>query len=142
MTITEFLTARYDEVEAEARGLLRDLEVQIAESGFQADERGPFTPTRQLAAEMWAQYAGQTRWRNFARGRTIARFADPARVLADIAAKRAIVELHADTHECTGPTLVSDPDLQEGDYGGPCTTLRLLAQPFAEHPDFDPAWRV
>lgn len=64
------------------------------------------------------------------------------RELADIAAKRAIVEQHADTHECTGPTLVSDPGLQEGDYGGPCTTLRLLAGSHVDHPDFDPAWKM
>lgn len=144
MTITEFLTARYDEDEALARELLRDLEAQIAESGFQADERGPFTPTRQLAAEMWAQYGGQTRWRNFARGRTIARFADPAHVLADIAAKRAILALHT----CQCP----DPDCRDcGECSGahhadptpaPCGTVKVLAQPHAEHPDFDPAWKV
>jgi hypothetical protein len=68
----------------------------------------------------------------------------PAHVLADIAAKRAIVE----EHTCQCP----DPDC--GDCGAcsgyhhadptpaPCTTLRLLVQPYAERPDFDPQWRA
>jgi hypothetical protein len=53
---------------------------------------------------------------------------DPARVLADIAAKRAIVEV------CT-------VELRMG-----CSTawsvLLRLAAPYTEHPDFDPAWRI
>ena len=53
---------------------------------------------------------------------------DPARVLADIAAKRAIVEV------CT-------VELRMG-----CSTawsvLLRLAAPHTEHPDFDPAWRI
>lgn len=144
MTITEFLTARLDEDEAVARELLRDLEGQIAESGFQADERGPFTPTRQLAAEMWAQYAGQTRWRSFARGRTIARFADPARVLADIAAKRAIVALLIQSERTLQEDVIDEATLLAARHGLLVAQMacRSLTQPYAEHPDFNPAWRV
>jgi hypothetical protein len=137
MTITEFLTARLDEDEAVARELLRDLEAQIAESGFQADDRGPFTPTRQLSAEMWAQYAGQTRWRNFARGRTIARFADPTRVLADVAAKRAIVAEHVEAKAY----YETHPSTPAGELAGLEKVVRLLAQPHVEHPDWREEWR-
>lgn len=88
---------------------------------------------------------------------------DPARVLADCAAKRAIVELHRPEERVTGyrgnehirewqcPSCGgAGPD---EDAGGnlfldiwhdraPCDTLLALAQPFAGHPDFDPAWRA
>lgn len=65
------------------------------------------------------------------------------RARADIAAKRAIVA----EHTCRCP----DPDC--GDCGAcsgyhhadptpaPCTTIRLLLQPFAEHADFDEGWK-
>ena len=60
---------------------------------------------------------------------------DPARVLAEIAAKRAI--------------LAADPARGARSYLDDVTafalaawerTLLVLVQPFASHPDFDPAW--
>jgi Family of unknown function (DUF6221) len=57
---------------------------------------------------------------------------DPARVLADIAAKRRIVETCADMmwkHE-GGPDVVAD------------AVLRDLAAIYAEHPDYDESWRA
>lgn len=59
---------------------------------------------------------------------------DPARVLAECAAKRAIVELHGQY----GDPLSADygdgaPDLA-------ADTLRLLALPYAEHPGYRPEW--
>jgi hypothetical protein len=48
----------------------------------------------------------------------IARFGSPARVLADTAAKRALVALHRDSFE----------------------TLQLVAMTWMGHPEFDPAW--
>jgi len=67
---------------------------------------------------------------------------DPARVLADCAAKRAIV----DEHEMIG----SDLYPEEGSLWcatctprktGPCQTLRLLALPYADCEGYDPAWK-
>lgn len=69
---------------------------------------------------------------------------DPARVLAECEAKRAIVELHAN----------NEGDLERGscstctdrDYLGivddewPCATIRALALPYADHPDFESGW--
>lgn len=87
---------------------------------------------------------------------------DPARVLADCAAKRAIVELHRpyekrtgwrdgrDVYEwlcrsCGGATPDTDPGgnlwLERWNEEAPCDTLRVLAQPFADHPDYDESWR-
>lgn len=59
----------------------------------------------------------------------------PSRVLAECEAKRAIVELHA-------PEPGQHPDFCGHDLRQlPCSTLRILALPYADHPDFDPAWR-
>lgn len=45
---------------------------------------------------------------------------DPARVLAEVEAKRRMVDEHGN---------------------GTCRTLRLLALPYADHPDYRPEWR-
>ena|SRR5690606_20281138 len=101
MTITEFLTARYDEEEAVARAALG-------------------SPRRN--------------------GKTHAR-----RVLADIAAKRRLVELCA-TWRADGERHVAGRDAMSIAARTQAitaeTVLRALAQPYADHPDFDPAWRV
>jgi hypothetical protein len=67
---------------------------------------------------------------------------DPARVLADVAAKRAIVEWAIDA-DGTERTACENAgwDSSQFDTAG-AEILRHLAQPFASHPDFDPAWAV
>ena len=50
---------------------------------------------------------------------------NPARVIAEVAAKRAIIGL------CEPWGIPED-----------IMVLRLLAQPYADHPDFAPAWRL
>jgi hypothetical protein len=55
---------------------------------------------------------------------------DPARVLAECAAKRAIIDW-----DCMFDGGVVDGSSMENDR-----VLWLLAQPYADHPDFDPAW--
>lgn len=50
---------------------------------------------------------------------------DPARVLAEVEAKRRIV------------ARLADESSRRYDYD----TLRLLALPYADHPDYDEAWR-
>lgn len=73
---------------------------------------------------------------------------NPARVLAEVAAKRAILALHspedleyvnADGDDRTG-TVCATCDSLVGDW--PCDTLKLLAAPYAEHPDYKPVWGV
>lgn len=118
MTITEFLTARYDEYEAAAR-------------------RDP------LAKGLFRGGNGYS-------------WSDSSYELADIAAKRAIVVLHPvyEYRQKASPWRKARTFLHCdtcGDPHGldrtepvdwPCPTLRALAQPYAEHPDFDPSWRV
>jgi hypothetical protein len=57
---------------------------------------------------------------------------DPARVLADVAAKRAILELHNAVPE--------EEYCSEDEQRKPCQTLRLLAQPFAGRPGWREEW--
>lgn len=62
---------------------------------------------------------------------------DPARVLADLDAKRRLLELHPYAG------LLSAPESCESCavIPGPCPTLRLLALPYAPHPDYREEWK-
>jgi hypothetical protein len=72
---------------------------------------------------------------------------DPQFVLADVAAKRRIVDAHADPkHYCApgpidraGHTWYEAGEKRWADI--PCLHLRLLAAPYASHPDCRPEWR-
>ncbi|OLT24379.1 hypothetical protein BJF79_13635 [Actinomadura sp. CNU-125] len=60
-----------------------------------------------------------------------ARF-DPARVLAEVEAKRQIVDIHEGLHSCGAA---------DYDNADPCPTLQLLAQVYAGHPSYRKEWR-
>jgi hypothetical protein len=62
----------------------------------------------------------------------------PGRVLADCDAKRQIVELHAENSTIPGREVLPCWRCDE-DY--PCTTVRLLALPYADHADFHRGWK-
>jgi hypothetical protein len=61
---------------------------------------------------------------------------DPARVLSEIEAKRALIDAcdRADT-------LAAYPDFEGGVYSGLHDALEYLALPYADHPQFKPEWR-
>lgn len=59
--------------------------------------------------------------------RHIERF-DPARVLAEVAAKRQIIE-EGDLHDTTDASVLHR------------SVLKLLALPYADHPDYRDSWR-
>jgi hypothetical protein len=65
----------------------------------------------------------------------------PARVLADVKAKRAIVDRHSEVyygaHEGVGSVTMCR---ECRDQRGPCWTLRNLASVYADHPDYDATW--
>jgi len=75
---------------------------------------------------------------------------DPARVLAEVEAKRRIIDLHkpvtlhrmrdGQLQEIIACEYDTDPD-GAGWTEFPCETLRLLALPYDQHPDYDEAWR-
>jgi hypothetical protein len=66
---------------------------------------------------------------------------DPARVLADIDAKRQIVKQHQPVGYggvCLSLCHTRAPGQPQT---WPCLTLRLLAVPYADHPDYREKWR-
>lgn len=75
---------------------------------------------------------------------------NPARVLREVEAKRRLVELHEQVPGTPGAYQKDAPATgckvcHEWDgvtyAGGDCETLRLLALPFADHPDYCQEWR-
>ena len=58
---------------------------------------------------------------------------DPARVLAEIAAKRRIFELHR-------PDSPDRPECVTCGPRWPCRTVEALAAPYADHPDYREEW--
>jgi len=129
MTLTEFLLARIAE------------DAEMAQANLWLDWTAE---SDQIDARWWIASPGVGRLYSTGyvgngdsqpAARHIARH-DPARVLAECAAKRAIVALHA---------VIPRPDdasyCEEDEAPFPCPTLRALALPYAEHPDYDEAWR-
>lgn len=128
MELTEFLLSRIAEDEAAAR------------AGDRADVEFPSSYVDAFGA----------RDRDDDLGEFVRRFT-PARVLAECEAKRRIVAEH---REETVQQWVHDPegpDYQETEHscvicgwfpgGSACNTLRILAAVYADHPDYDEAWR-
>jgi Family of unknown function (DUF6221) len=64
---------------------------------------------------------------------------DPARVLRNVEAGRALLAEHrpAEDGRCRTCAAAAGGSRQPA----PCATLRLLALPFAGHPEYDEAWR-
>ena len=65
---------------------------------------------------------------------------DPARVLAEVDAKRRIIEWHTGQRDDKTPWGKPVVICYCG-YDLPCSTLRLLALPYADHPDYQDEWR-
>lgn len=70
----------------------------------------------------------------------------PTEVLARIAADRQILALHKmEAWGSSEPGCIlchEDYDWGPETVAGPCETVKLLAQPYADHPGFEEAWRV
>lgn len=72
---------------------------------------------------------------------------DPARVLADIEAKRRLIDLHVNDGSATLPSCaVCDVGSHSCGCVGwdewPCETLKILVQPYSSRPDFNEDWRT
>jgi hypothetical protein len=59
---------------------------------------------------------------------------DPRRVLADVDAKRRIIDVHVDQRECERCAWFDDEHY-------PCETLQLLGLPYADRAGYDESWR-
>lgn len=126
MDLVEFLRARLDEDEAAARR---------AKPGPWTQDGGSIYaghPTEEVV-----DWVYDDSWEHIARH-------DPARVLAEVEAKRRIVEL---ADEASGLDAVVDGEFRVGSrdpvaepYIGDLI-LRHLAAPYAGHPDYDARWR-
>jgi hypothetical protein len=124
MTIVEFLTARLDEDEA----------VALAAKGHPLFDGTGIITGRNESVVIGSHLATH-----------IARHA-PDHVLADIAAKRAILDLHQpfslDTDPVTGcKTCSYRNQWDELQIQWPCPTVRLLASVYAEHPSYRREWK-
>jgi hypothetical protein len=134
-TLVDFLLARIAEDEAIAQAALRPRYSESDEPqwSYDGNPSGAVTAGRYVIAQAstWEQHdpdGGRL-------ARHIARW-DPARVLAECAAKRAIIERL--TPDPTG-TRDSAPAFQEQLNGEP--TLKLLAAVYSNHPDYQQTWR-
>jgi len=72
---------------------------------------------------------------------------DPARALAEVKAKRAILDAHdRRRHHCPLPIIQSAVgqlwDLDDDDAAPACWTVLLLAQPYADRDGWQPDWSV
>lgn len=146
MTLTEFLLARIAEDEADARTAVgiapgddrtpSDWWVKEEHSMVYAGHWVPVVETAERSIPN-GEGDGVITWRVPATLDHIARH-DPARVLAECEAKRRIVkEIEALRGQRLAPpgsaSLIMDYSLDRA--------LRHLALPYADHPDYDDAWR-
>lgn len=67
---------------------------------------------------------------------------DPARVLAECNAKRRIIEAHSGEHYCPMPVVTGEHGQLWTELEGPCWTLRLLSEPYANRPRYEEARRI
>lgn len=69
----------------------------------------------------------------------------PAQVLREVEAKRQIADYHESWTASNGDIFCGRCGREhiDGRLGGhfPCQTLRLLALPYSDHPDYLPEWR-
>ena len=147
MTITEFLLARLAEDEAAARSCPPwPWRVATIEDEAAVHDEQTYAGDTVAAADgicVAVPYALSGRHERAVRDH-IPRH-DPARVLREVEAKRAIVEAHERNplSEDVGPewgdtcyTCVSDHEPLDW----PCATLRHLASIYSDHPEFDAGW--
>lgn len=132
MTLVELLQARLDEAEQAARsatpGPWKADDPTWAETIYGPDH------VAVVAGGRWGGEASVFESTDDALH--IARY-HPARVLAEVEAKRRIVDLCAEALAFEGPHRYSPScaDLAED-------ILRAQALPYADHPDYDPTWRA
>ena len=142
--LAAFITARLDEDEAAAKAALRGpwsiAENEVWGTQIIAIDGSPVMPV----------YVEGVTSAALSTAVHIARH-DPARVLREAAAKRAILALHNRTHECSVSSLEHHPEKGEWLYISteyvdedgpewPCTTLRHLAAIWSDHPDYRAEW--
>jgi hypothetical protein len=141
--LVEWLRARLDEDEATARAAAGD--VYIDDTGARWSRPDPeYRPGRIVdAAGCVITYDEGSPADSEAEH--IARW-DPARVLSEVAARRATLALHVADEDSMPDYLYCSScgggGVNEFPTHWPCDTVKLLALPYADQPGFDPAWRL
>jgi len=139
LSIVEFLLQRIAEDEAVARAAIGTAAFSEQTGRWKAvdvpDEYGARPYVMAVSAsEACTQVANmEAAWERDERAAHIARY-DPARVLAECAAKRRIVE------ECA-PNVAKDWPFPDG-LNLSELVVAELGQPYADHPQFQEEWRV
>ncbi len=135
--IAEFLAARFDEDEATGKHLLEWTQHPLP-------GRPPDTFAACITDPIIGPFNGRTPHTNIQTGRNIVHIANPARVLAEVTAKRRILAEVVPAVESEEAAVRSEFDIGvDGiDWHEASTLLlRLLAAPYASHPDYDESWR-
>jgi hypothetical protein len=132
MSLPEFLLARIAEDEEAARAAIAD------DSGSDEGFSGQYEALRTPPSGIGIAQGGF----GDAAARMIATFAVPARVLAECEAKRRIVEHWKSTVEWAEDPGCNSPDRYLMVAAGLYEAMRHLAEPSADHPDYQPEWRV
>lgn len=144
MTITEFLEARIAEDEAEARAASPgpwkwDDEPAMDEAFLYAPNDEAVLVAYGLHTQGFLECTDENRTH-------IARY-DPSRVLAECAAKRAIIDEHGLDDSSTKDYCESCADWWNSELGEgpppvawPCPTLRSVAAVYKDHPDYQQEW--
>lgn len=133
MTLTEFLLARIAEDEAWAKALMGERWFQGSSSRRDMPKRGLYLRGGEThLVDLWDANASAH----------IARH-DPARVLAECEAKRRIVHQHGagEGHECPDGFMDSAETDPHTGWENDCQTLKFLALPYADHPDYREEWK-
>lgn len=146
MNLTDFLLARIAEDEGVARA--------AAERPLRGDERyrlrsiyEPPPIQERVDGVRVSWYRSDDGWSgsdggSFPAGQAHFEHFGPERVLAECEAKRRIVELHAGAHECSVYAKGEVDNCAWVESDETCSTLSLLALPYASHPDYDEAWKA
>lgn len=144
--LTEFLRGRIAEDEAGVRALAEphDWHTGPGDDPTWEDESTVYV----WPPEFHTPYEEDKHWRGLttsgpALAAYIARH-DPDRVLREVEAKRRLVDRHRPDREYPEWCAACRQPEPGWEYGipeeFPCTTLRLLALPYADHPDYRPDW--
>ena len=132
LTITDFLLARIAEDEASVYRWDSDgPSGAVVASVWTGDAPGYTTVAASSVEGVWVADGREVEARH------VHMLFDPARVLAECKAKRAIVGNHdGEPSPATGDYCA----FEDGRFEIPCPELRHLAAVYASHPDYDPAW--
>lgn len=137
--LVEFLTARLDEREAQARAAQgthwtaywEEVRTEVGDDPHYYKVAGGFSPRRHWDSPQEPHEKTQPSFVFIAAN-------DPAFVLADIAAKRRIIDYIAGVQRYAG----EPPNFDRQDAQALTHVLRILAEPFSSHPDYQRGWAL